>query len=271
MIARRHPFDGRRRLRGSSRARMMLLPAALFFLTGFFGDAAHLLTFWAAGLLIIASSWLTREGLRAGLAYDTRTIARRPALPRKLMAAGATGLGLAVGTVQQGPVLALLMGVAGAALHVASFGVDPLRDKGEGLDASRVARAVDEAESYLNEITTRIEALGDPALSGRVAGFVATARGLFRRVEDDPRDLPGARRYLGVYLMGARDATVAFADLSAQRADGDARRDYVALLSDLETDFANRTSVLLQNDRADLDLEISVLRDRLTREERGRA
>lgn len=269
-MALRNPFDGRRRLRGSTRARMMLAPAFMFFVGGFFGNAAHLLSFWAAGLLIIAASWLTREGLRAGLAYDERAVARRPAIPRKLLGAGATGLAVALGALGQGPVTAVVLGIIGTGLHIASFGIDPLHDKGEGLDAGRVARAVDEAERYLTEMTTRVEALGDGTLSRRVAGFTATARGLFRRVEDDPRDLPAVRRYLGVYLMGARDATVAFADLWARGHEPQARRDYLALLSDLETDFAHRTSLMLQGDRADLDLEIAVLRDRLAREERGR-
>lgn len=270
-MVRRHLFDDRRRLRGATRARLMLLPAFLFILTGFFGDAAHLLTSWAAGLLIMAASWMTREGLRAGLAYDSRSIARRPALPRKLGGAGLVGLALAVGAAGQGALAALLLGAAGAGLHVASFGVDPLRDKGLDSDGSRVARAVDEAEAYLAEMNARIAALGDASLAARVDGFTASARALFRQVEGDPRKLGGARRYLGVYLMGARDATVALADLPHDARRGQPRSDYLALLSDLETDFAHRTSLLLQDDRADLDLEISVLRERLMREERGRA
>lgn len=265
-MAGRNPFDGRRRLRGGTRARLMLFPAFLFFLTGFFSGPTQLLASLVAGLLIIAASRLTREGLRAEMAYAARTIARRPALPRKLLGSALTGLGLAAGAAPQGPALALLFGLAGAGLHVASFGIDPLRDKGEGLGAGRVARAVEEAEAYLAEITASIATLEDRKLSARVGSFTATARALFRRVEDDPRDLNGARRYLGVYLMGARDATVTFADLSRQGGAATARHDYLALLSDLETDFANRTSVLLQNDRADLDVEIAVLRERLTRE-----
>ncbi len=46
---------------------------------------------------------------------------------------------------------------------------------------------------------------------------------LFRTVEGDPRDLTAARKYLSVYLMGARDATVKFADLYAQNRNTKAR------------------------------------------------
>ena len=49
----------------------------------------------AFGLLILAA-WLTREGIIAQEAYDARKIARRPAMPRKIVASLLTGIGLAI-------------------------------------------------------------------------------------------------------------------------------------------------------------------------------
>jgi hypothetical protein len=68
---------------------------------------------------------------------------------------------------------------------------------------------------------------------------------------------------MSVYLMGARDATVKFADHYAQTRDAAARSDYEALLTDLETTFAQKTTAFLSNSRTDLDVEVAVLRDRL--------
>ena len=96
--------------------------------------------------------------------------------------------------------------------------------------------------------------------------FIATARDMFRTVEDDPRDLTSARKYLGVYLLGARDATAKFADLYARTRDEAARTDYEKLLDDLEANFTARTELLLTDNRSDLDVEIEVLRERLARE-----
>ena len=98
--------------------------------------------------------------------------------------------------------------------------------------------------------------------------FAATARELFHQVEQDPGDLAAARRYLGVYLMGARDATVKFVDLYAQNRDPKVRAEYEALLTDLETNFASRTTALLSNNHSDLNVEIEVLRERLAFENR---
>jgi hypothetical protein len=106
----------------------------------------------------------------------------------------------------------------------------------------------------------------DRGLERRVAEFSHVARGLFRRVEEDPRDLTAVRRYLGVYLLGARDATVKFADLYSRSRDPGARAQYEALLEDLGQNFASRTEKMLIDDRSDMEIEIKVLRDRLGRE-----
>jgi hypothetical protein len=63
--------------------------------------------------------------------------------------------------------------------------------------------------------------------------------------------------------MGARDATMKFADIYARNRSDQARADYEALLSDLETNFAARTKALLADSHSDLDIEIAVLRERL--------
>src|SRR5690606_39264792 len=94
----------------------------------------------------------------------------------------------------------------------------------------------------------------------------ATARALFERVEQNPGALASARRYLGVYLIGARDATVKFVDLYAQSPDPAAQRDYEALLADLETSFQALSQRLHDGVRTDMDIEIEVLRERLARE-----
>ncbi|SHG75910.1 5-bromo-4-chloroindolyl phosphate hydrolysis family protein [Marivita hallyeonensis] len=224
-----------------------------------------------AGALLLGA-WLLRGGLTAEAAYNARKVARRPAFPRKISAAVLAGVGVAIAAFANEPgVLApAIFGIAATALHIGAFGIDPMRDKGmEGIDTfqqDRVARAVDEAERHLMAMRNAVKRSGDRKMISRVERFEVTARDLFRTVEEDPRDLTGARKYLGVYLMGARDATVKFADVYARTQDPKARADYEALLDDLEQNFAARTRKMLLDDRSDLTVEIEVLRDRLQRE-----
>ena len=251
------------------KANLLFALPFLFIFKAFRGDPNGLFVgLGTAGLLLLAA-WLTRDGIRAHNAYIARRVARRPAIPRKLFAACLTGAALMLGTMewQTGFLFPYLFGLLGAFLHVGAFGLDPVRGKGmTGVDqfqTDRVARAVDEAEQHLAAMKDAILRAGDRQLEGRVERFATLARGLFRTIESDPGDLTAARKYLSVYLMGARDATIKFADVYARGKSGTARSDYEALLTDLETNFATRTKSLLTDNHTDLDIEIQVLRDRL--------
>lgn len=235
------------------------------------GPTALALNLVALGILLLAA-WLTREGLIAQEAYEARTVARRPAFPRKIAGSVLTGLGLGMAgyAATAGLIEPLIYLMIGTVLHLMAFGPDPMKDKGmEGIDTfqtDRVARAVDEAEKHLASMTEAMKRAGDRQMIARLEQFQTTARDLFRTVENDPRDLTAARKYLSVYLMGARDATIKFADIYGRTGDAQARTDYAALLDDLEQNFAARTEKLLLDDRSDLNIEIDVLRDRLKRE-----
>lgn len=254
---------------GMWRTTVLFLTAFLFLFPAFGDDPRNMLLGLGAGGLIVLSAWLTREGLKAEAAFNARTLARRPAFPRKAVGAVLTGAALALGGIiaGQGLVYPVLYALVGAGLHMGAFGLDPMADKGmEGIDAfqtSRVAHAVEEGEKYLRGMQDAILRAKDRSLERRVEQFAGVARGLFRTIEADPGDLTAARKYLIVYLMGARDATVKFADHYGQIKDAGARADYEALLTDLETTFAQKTTAFLSNNRTDLDVEIAVLRDRL--------
>lgn len=256
-----------------ARATILFIPPLILVITSINDGAAALVMALIGGAVLALAAWLLRDGLKAEVEYNARPIARRPALPRKMLASALTGVGIAIAALTgegNGIIAAVLYGAAATALHVTAFGIDPLRDKRmEGIDTfqqDRVARVVDEAESYLASMTDHISTIGDRKLDLRVSGFQAMARKMIRTVEEDPRDLTAARKYLGVYLMGARDATVKFAEVYKRDKDVAARADYEALLEDLETNFVARTDQLLEGDREGMDIEIKVLRDRLQRE-----
>lgn len=267
----RNAFSGRKRTRAGFRVNLLFLLPFLLIFRAFTSPPAELLLYLAAFGDLLLAAWLTREGIIAQEAYEARKVARRPAIPRKIFGALLTGSGLALaGYVSHGAIEAAIFGVLGAVLHGLSFGLDPLRDKGmEGIDTfqqDRVARAVGEAEKHLAAMTDAIRRAEDRRLEGRVERFQTTAREMFRTIEEDPRDLTAARKYLGVYLLGARDATTKFADIYSRTRDAQARADYEALLTDLEQNFAARTRKLLLDDKSDLNVEIEVLRERLQRE-----
>ncbi|SLN32787.1 hypothetical protein PEL8287_01579 [Roseovarius litorisediminis] len=268
----RGSYHGARRTRAGGRVNLLFLaPLPLIWQAFGNGPVVMLLNLSALGLLLLAA-WLTREGILAQEAYEARKIARRPGFPRKMAGSVLTGLGLAVAgfALGGGVVAPVIYALVGTVLHSFSFGFDPLKDKGmEGIDqfqTERVARVVDRAEEILTAMSDAVKRAGDRQAEARVDRFQISVRDMLRTVENDPRDLTAARKFLGVYLMGARDATIKFADIYARSRDAAARSDYMMLLTDLEENFTAKTRKLLQDNNADLEIEISVLRDRLERE-----
>ena len=265
------PFAGAKRTRAGGRVNLLFIAPFPLIWKAFTSNPILMAQYLAAFGVLILAAWMTREGIKAQEAYDARSIAKRPALPRKMLGSVLTAIGLGVvGIAGHGLIEAVIFAVLGGALHLFSFGTDPMRDKGaEGIDAfqsDRVARAVDEGEKYLAAMEDAALRAEERDVMKRIRQFQATARDMFRTVENDPRDLTAARKYLGVYLMGARDATVKFADFYARTRDLQAKYDYLRLLDDLEENFAAQTEKMLDDNRTDLDIEIDVLRDRLARE-----
>ena len=255
-----------------ARSNLLFVPGLILAFTSFGGGPEALALGLAGAGTWTLAAWLTREGLKAEAAYHARKVARRPALPRKMLGSLLVGAGTVLAGLSgdMGVTASGLYAVIAAALHMTAFGIDPLKNKSlEGVDEfqqDRVARVVDEAEAHLQSMMGAIRRAQDPRLEARVERFQQQVREMLRTVEEDPRDLTAARRYLGVYLMGARDATIKFADIYARDRDAGAKSDYLMLLTDLEENYTAKTRKLLEDSNSDLAVEIDVLRDRLQRE-----
>ncbi|MGF1658751.1 MAG: 5-bromo-4-chloroindolyl phosphate hydrolysis family protein [Rubrimonas sp.] len=236
------------------------------------GDALGLVWMGGAWVALILAAGLTRTGIEAAAAYEARAVAKPPAFPRKLFGAAFTALGVGVATWFGGldMVRTVVFAAVAGGLHVAAFGIDPMKAKGvDGLEGAALDEAItkiETARALLGEMTGAIARTADRALQDRVAALAASAQEVLARIERDPRDLRRARRFLSVYLVGARDAAVKFARAWEESPDPLMRADYVALLDDLEGHFARHREELLLDDRTALDVEIEVLRDRLKME-----
>lgn len=257
------------------RARLMFFAPLPLLFTGFgqitAGNPGGIIRDFGAFAVLFAAAWVLREGQKAEAAFDARTSAHRPAFPRKIFAALLSGTGVVLAASSaSGLVFPLVLGGFAALLHLVAFDVDPLKNKGmEGIDGfanQRVNLAISEAQAYVDAMNRSIGKLKDRHLQKRLDEFAGSARAMFRNLEQDPRDLTAARKYLSVYLMGARDATVKFVDLYQKNPDPGIRSDYETLLDELEKNFSAQRQEMLLDDRTDLDVEIELLRDRLRSE-----
>ncbi len=238
-------------------------------------DAAPVGAATSLGLyaLFVLAAWTLREGLRAEAAFNERKIARPPMFPRKLIAAGLSGAAVFLAAWfgwGQGLFVGIGFGALAVGAHLVAFGFDPMKRKGlpgfNEYETDRVARAVDKAEAIMAEIEDAAAGINIRSVERKVGSLLDSVREMLRTVEQDPRDLTRARKYMGVYLKSARDATIKFAALNQRSRDTVKQAEFVALINDLETSFNGERQLMLQDNQSDLDVEIEVLQERLQRE-----
>ena len=223
--------------------------------------------------LFVLAAWTLREGIKAEAAYNERKIARAPMFPRKLIASGLSGAAVMLAAWfgwEQNMFTAIGLGGLATAAHLVAFGFDPMRRKGlvgfNEYETDRVARAVDKAEAIIADIESAAGRINNRSIERKVAGLLASVQEMLRVVEQDPRDLTRARKYMGVYLASARDATVKFVELNERSRDTVKQQEYLSLINDLETSFNGQRELMLADNQSDLDVEIEVLQERLKSE-----
>lgn len=225
------------------------------------------------GIMALAL-WLITEGQKRHEAYDATKTAHAPRFKRKIMGSALIGgVVLTVSFVNSDSVInAILMGVIGTILSLVAFGPDPLQDKGletmtdlQGHSARRITTV---AHEKLATMEAKITALQDIELTTQFHDFRVAGMRMLNAVENDPARRRSLRKYIGLYLDAAGQATDRFAGLYAHSPTQRAKQTYMDFLRELSEQFHARTSAYAETTQDQLDLEIGLLRDRLRQEAR---
>ncbi len=255
---------------------MFLLPLPVLFaaiaslargsLSDLLGDAAGYALFLAGALLL-------RRGLLSEAEYDRRRIAKAP-WPLKTLGGGAIALATGVTAwlgVGQNPVIALVFGLTALLGCYLSYGFDPRAAKRftdwDGVDTTdRVLEALTQAEASIAAIEQSTRNIRNAELNSRLRRIVALARQILKLLEEDPRDLRRARKFLNVYLDGARQVTEGYAKTHGRVAAPELEDNFRRVLVTIEEVFTEQQQKLLESDVSDLDVQIEVLTTQLKRE-----
>ncbi len=258
------------------------LHIATFFCAGpviaglLFADTARVVGALAAIAGLQLAARLIRRGREAERDYDARAITKAPP-PFKLTGHIAIGLaGFAVASIagHQPLILGLVAGGLLGFASVLAYGLDPRRDKGldaqtaerAGLRSEAVLAALDEARGKVRQIETEARGLQSRELKERLARITRSASGVLQQLEQDPRDIRRARRFLVTYLDGTRDVVAGYRRQQHDLADTPLAENFRHVLETVEQVFAEQALVLRRNDSLDLEVQIDVLKTQLERE-----
>ena len=227
-----------------------------------------------AGLQLAAR--LIRRGRDAQLDYDARAITRAPP-PFRLVghiAIGIAGFSLATIAGHQPLLLGIVTGGLVSLGSVLAYGLDPRRAKGldaataerAGLKTEAVLAALEEARGKVRQIEAEARGLHSRELKERLARITRSATGVLQQLEQDPKDIRRARRFLVTYLDGTRDVVAGYRRQQQDLADTPLAENFRHVLETVEQVFVEQAEILKRNDSLDLEVQIDVLKTQLERE-----
>ncbi len=228
----------------------------------------------AAGYgLFLSGALLLRRGLLSEGEYDRRRVARTP-WPFKTLGGGLIGLAAGVTAwlgVGHHPAIAAAFGLAALLGCYLNYGFDPRAAKrvtdGYGVDTTdQVLEALTQAERSIAAIEQAGRDIRNAELNDRLRRIAKLAREILKLLEEDPRDLRRARKFLNVYLDGAQKVTEGYARTHTRVAAPDLDDNFRRVLATIEEVFQEQQQKLLETDITDLDVQIEVLATQLKRE-----
>ena len=243
-----------------------LIPATIIALGK--GNLLGIIVNTSSFALYVFAAWCLRKGLQA-----ESPITRTPKLPLKMLAAIitalATGMIAWLGARQTLPVALMFAGGAFLGMYL-SYGFD-LRQKkkiadAQGYSGDEILRMLEESSLIIRSIEQANNKIRNAELNQRIENICAIADRILAEIESDPRDIRRARKFLNVYLDGARQVTEGYARTHQQTQSGQLEQNFRNVLETIETVFQEQHQKLLEEDVFDLDVKIEVLTTQLKRE-----
>lgn len=247
-------------------------PLLLALVRGSVDEAVGLVT--AIFLLFFGAKSIER-GSREEALNEGRPLARRPT-PWKLigaLSAGAAAVAISLGSGDHVG-MTLLYGALVSGACVFTYGLDPRADraaleaaaKKAGVKSGDVMDALEEAHRKVRGIEDAALGLHSRELKARLDRICQQARTVLAQLEQDPKNLSRARRFLVTYLDGTRDVVTKYAAQQRDLSETALAENFRRVLTTVEQVFAEQEEVLRQDDKLDLEVQIDVLETQLKRE-----
>lgn len=249
---------------------MALIPATLFALAK--GHVLGVLINAGGFALYMLAASCLRKGFQAEYVYNKSRLAAPPQ-PLKLIAAIITALATGIiawlGAKHSLPVAAIFAVGAFLGMYL-SYGFDPRAEKkitaAYGYSGDEIRKALDDSSRIIRSIEQANEQIRNSELNRRIERICEIADNILAEIAADPRDFRRARKFLNVYLDGARQVTEGYAKTHRHTPSDELEQNFRTVLETIESTFREQHQKLLEEDVFDLDVKIEVLTEQLKRE-----
>lgn len=251
-----------------------LLPATAFALAS--GNTGVALARAAGFALAMLAATLIRKGIRLEAEGQLRRFKRRAStIPYRLI--GSATLSVAMFIVaywgifsDYGLIESILYGLAVMLGCYLYYEFDPARKDPEvaavGITTEELIELLDEAEERISAIEQASKEIKNVEFKDRLRRIVREARAILDTIEEDPTDARRARKFLKVYLDGAKQVTEGYVKAHRNDANPVLEDNFRRVLTTIETVIATQQEKLRENNVSELDVNIEVLQMQIEKE-----
>lgn len=223
-----------------------------------------------AFVLFYATAKLNTWGLANEFTYHKEKLTKAPTKPYKTMSAILLGIAtFFTATVAGGEsfLMGIFLSITSTVGYGLYYGLDPRSDKLENIgdvSAELVLKTISDAKSKLVIIEEHVEKiLKDSLLHDKLTLAVKKAEHIIQTIQEDPKDIRVARKFLVVYIDGLEKVTKSYTSLDESDIKGETKEKLHQLLDDVEHKFDRELSRLKKNNEFDLDVNIDVLQQQI--------
>jgi len=220
--------------------------------------------------LFYATAKINTLGLANEFKYNQEKLTKAPEKPYKSISA----ILLATSTFFSATIAGGESFLTGAFLSIISFigyflyyGLDPRTDKLENIgdiSAQLVIETITDAKSKISVIEQHISKIvQDMKLKHHLLLAVEKANYIIQTIQEDPKDIRVARKFLIVYIDGLEKVVESYTALDEKDIKEDTKERLHQLLADVEKRFDKELTRLKKNNEFDLDVNIDVLQQQI--------
>ncbi len=220
-------------------------------------------------VLFLAVVRLAKKGFFEEAIYHQNTFAKAPKVPYKMLAgyllAGATFFTAFIAGGQPF-VKSVFLAVIATVGYYLLYGFDPKADKFNNLgdvSAEFVLETIHEAKRKIARIEENMQHIKDTLLYEKLTKAVNKAKNILQTIQEDPKDVRVARKFLTVYIDGVAKVTDAYTDMDEKDIDSQTKEKLHKLMDDVEIHFEKELQRLKKNNEFDLDVHIDVLKEQI--------
>ncbi len=222
-----------------------------------------------AFLFFLVTAKVSSKGFLQEAKYIDSKLTKAPKIPYKTIAGillGGSTLFTAWIAGDEPFLTALFLGSIATLGYYMFYGLDPKKDKLENLgniSAEFVLETINEANTKLENIEEHRTKIKDTVLSGKLDIAVTKAKSILETIQNDPKDIRVARKFLIVYLDGVAKVTDSYVSMDEEDINSETSTKLYGLMEDLDVKFDKELDRLKNNNQFDLDVHIDVLKEQI--------